>query len=304
MKKIRVTLTEIGVRGGLVILAGLLCICLLGSDSAAQDINASTKDKAQVSGTTGTVDGVSPGLAKTGNIRLETEYVASDSDVEKWGKWLDDPSLFAREEAAGYLSRSNNPKAAPYLVKALKDKSFTVRSYAAGSLWKFPDSKMQTILADTLKTETHNNTKYFLISSLIKLHADEHLLVPHLQHLIDTGDGGAALSRDLSDKAIKQELLNYARTIAKSSKNIKAQIDSAYVLVRFYNDNPHQYVDLFCRVLDSGDVETKGSAIYGLKKVGNQKAKNALRKALNTKDVSLRHDVENALKALGEKVQE
>lgn len=294
-----------GMRVCVVILTLLLVACLLEVASAAPGADNSYKKKAvQTSTTTEAVEDVAAVLGETGNIRQEAEYMALDADVEKWGKWLDDSSLFAREEATGYLSGSNNPNAVPYLLKALKDKSFTVRSYSAGGLWKFRDTRIKNELISALKTEIHPNTKYFLISSLLKIHADERMLVPHIRQLIDMGNGGAALARDISDKTLQEGIVYHMRKTAKSSKNLHAQIDSAYILIRFFGDNPHQYLDVFCRVLESDGMDAKDSAIYGLKKVGNRQAINALKKALNTKDETLRHNVRSALKVLGEKVPE
>ena len=282
-----------------------IAMCFASVAGAQRPGNGDKGQSVQASSVTGNAAHMASAEATgAGDIKQDVKYAASDADVEKWGKWLDDPSLFAREEGADHLARSNNPKAIPYLLKALKDKAPTVRQHPALNLWMFQSERIKPTLIDALNKEKNNDIVRDLVSSLLKIHADENMLIPYIKRLIDIGDRGAQLVVDISDKEHKQKLISYMRKTARGGKSLNAQADSAYVLVRFFGDDPHQYSDIFNRAMDSRESYVRSEAVYGLQKIGGPQAIDKLKKALNDEDGGVGYDAERALKALREKVAE
>lgn len=203
--------------------------------------------------------------------------VASDTDVLKWGQWLDDASLAPREEGTYWLGRSNNPKAIPYLLKALKDTEISVRQYSAGYLQNFRDKEIKPTLMEALKTEKSLLVQRAIIKSVRTIGAnptDEKMLAKY-----------------------ETELPKELRQLVLSGKNGITKTRAVWELVSLLNEAPEKYEDLMIKTLESNStVEEKILAIRILKKTRTTKSASALRKALNDKNGYVRVEAESALK--------
>jgi HEAT repeat protein len=234
-----------------------------------ETIQTSSKTEANVRITTNPFE--------TNNMRKDVKYVASDADIEKWGKWIDDPTLFGREEGVFKLATSNNPKAIPYLLKALRDPESSVRGRPAAQLSKFQDPRIKPALIATLKLEKSLLVQKSLINSIRKL--------------------GATVEDEKIIKKYHKSLLKETRKVALSGKNatqkIRAILERVYVL----NEEPKQYEDAVIKILESDSSEKdKVSAIRLLGKTHTEKSMAALKRAVKNKNPRISIEAELTLR--------
>lgn len=225
---------------------------------------------------------------------------ATDEQVEKWGKWLDEDDLLSREEGASNLGMSQNPKAIKYLLKALNDKEPTVRQGAAAGLANYSENEIIPTLKKILEKEQIWFVKYTIIETLQALNTEANFIFPFIKEMInDENCSGAELVRGIKEGVLQEELISEINANAKKGNSVAAQTHCAYVSIRYFKGDPNEFMDLFVKAIDPKNAaDIKKVAIYGLKKIGNKAAIDALKKALDDEDPIIRSAASKSLKEL------
>jgi HEAT repeat protein len=206
---------------------------------------------------------------------------ATDAQVEKWTNWLNDKSLFGREEGASALARSNNQKAVPGLLKALKDDSETVRQYPAGYLWKYKDDRVKPALIEALKNENSLLVQRMIISSINK---------------IGTYSEDEKIINEYSAK-----LINEIRDNAIYGKDNHRKLRAIWELVNLMNEDPRKYESFSIAMLNSITVSEKDKilALRLLEKINTNNSISAIEKATKDSNKNVKSEAEFTLKKLG-----
>lgn len=266
-------LTVVAVMTAILFVGGLLCAANgLGDNDKAQVVQTSSATESAVSMAAKSIKSIDQNNRTT---------IASDSDVDQWGRWLDVPDLFPREEGAYWLGKSNNPRAIPYLLKALKDPEPTVRGYPAWDLGGFNDERIKPALVEGLKGETSLRVQKNLIKSIRKI-------------------GATSVDEGIIEKCEKELKAELQKLVLSGRDGLK-KTRAAWEMVNVLHEDPEKYEDLMIKVLNSNSTEEeKILAIRILEKIYTKKSTSSLNKALNDKNAIVRTEAESALQK-GEK---
>lgn len=246
----------------------------------------------------------------------------SDKQINEYIKWLKEPSVFGREEAADALGRSHNPKAIKPLLEALKDTAPSVRQHPAGYLGDFGDTKVIPNLIEALRKEHENESDAHpellliqsnLIGSLKKLGISleqEKEIMPYIENLLEKEGGRFAPKiSDIKNSEVKNQLYKKIEKLANSSNDLTVKFNAVEKLVYEFNNDPKKYEDLCINILNTRCTQIdetsyeysdeKAGAIRLLEKIKTKKSISAVEKALNDEDRLVRSLAKKVLKRLG-----
>jgi HEAT repeat protein len=261
-----------------------IILCLMGAGWAQGQGERSDTTTMQASSITATVVRITTNPFEASSSKKDVKYVASDADVEKWGKWLDDSAVFGREEGADWLGRSNNPKAVDYLLKALKDPEPSVRARPAGYLSNFQDERIRPALMAAVKTEKSLLVQRALMNSIRKI--------------------GATSEDERMIKKSNENLTKELRKIALDGKEGHGKIRAIWEIVSFLNEDPQKYEDSVIKTLEAdSSEEDKILAIRLLGKTHTEKSASALNKARKNRSQSISVEAESTLKQMKSKLK-
>jgi len=200
--------------------------------------------------------GQKPEQDKRSNTEQEriSNFNPSDKQIEEWIKWLKDPSVFAREEAADALGRSRNPKAIKPLLEALRDPEPSVRQSPARYLGDFGDTSIIPYLMNALKKEPVLFVQCNLIVSLKKLglsSEQEKEIMPYMENLLEK-DGGrfAPKISDFKNTEVKSALIKKTKDLTIHNKDPLVKFYTAKKLIDELGEDPQKYKTICNEVLN------------------------------------------------------